>query len=31
MIPLPWIAFGMIVVLFGLIALLPDFEEFGDE
>jgi hypothetical protein len=31
MIPLPLLAFGMIVCLLGIIALLPDFERFSDE
>jgi hypothetical protein len=31
MIPLPLLAFGMIVCLLGIIALLPDFERFGVE
>ena len=31
MIPLPLLAFGMIACLLGIIALLPDFERFGDE
>ncbi len=31
MIPLPWIAFGIIAALLGIIALLPDFERFSDE
>jgi hypothetical protein len=31
MIPLPFVAFGMIAVLFGLFALLPEFEGFTDK
>jgi hypothetical protein len=31
MLPLPLIAFGVIVCLLGIIALMPDFEHFGDE
>ena len=31
MIPLPLLAFGMIACLLGIIALLPDFERFGDD
>ena len=31
MIPLPLIAFGMIAVLLGLFALLPEFDHFEDK
>lgn len=31
MLPLPLLAFGIIACLFAIIALLPDFEHFGDE
>jgi hypothetical protein len=31
MIPLPLLAFGIIACLLGIIALMPDFESFGDD
>lgn len=31
MIPLPLLAFGIIGCLLGIIALMPDFENFGDD
>lgn len=31
MLSLPVLAFGIIVCLLGIIALMPDFEHFGDE
>ncbi len=31
MLPLPLIALGVIACLFGIIALLPDFEHFEDQ
>jgi hypothetical protein len=31
MIPLPLLAFGIIGCLLGIIALMPDFESFGDD
>lgn len=31
MIPLPILAFGIIACLLGIIALMPDFEHFGDD
>lgn len=31
MLPLSLIAFGVVACLLGIIALLPDFEHFGDE
>lgn len=31
MIPLPLLAFGFVVCLLGIIALMPDFEHFSDD
>jgi hypothetical protein len=31
MLPLPVLAIGIILCLFGIIALMPDFENFSDE
>lgn len=31
MIPLPLLAFGFVACLLGIIALMPDFEHFGDD
>lgn len=31
MIPLPLLAFGFIACLLGIIALMPDFDRFGDD
>jgi len=31
MLPLGWIAFGIIACILSLLALLPDFEHFSDE
>ncbi len=31
MIPLPILAFGVVACLLGIIALMPDFEHFGDD